>query len=263
MSPLQGCLHTPFPVPISYSDFAPRKHTNQHALTFLGKRFPQPPCSASSNSLLPTMLTRHSVMTRRHLHCPLCVRSCALIIRILPSQAPGTSHSCASPTRPPAIMFTVSMGQNPPTNPDSWHRSVQIGVSVHNVMPVRGSVPSPLSCRHFPPTQYDQGPPRTETNAPNQCLGNLQPVILSDSVDNLLTPHFLTICLGTGGASIRVCLDSQAIRCRSVTLPSVRQFDSMQQSAATCNAIFTSPLSSGRDHPSRGVLAAGVVIFSL
>jgi hypothetical protein len=111
MSPLQGCLHTPFPVPISYSDFAPGKHTNQHTLTFPGKRFPQPPCSASFNSLLPTMLTRHSVMTRRHLHCPLC------------------DH-------------VHGMQQNPSTNPDSWHRSVQVGVSVHNVMPVRGSVPS-------------------------------------------------------------------------------------------------------------------------
>jgi hypothetical protein len=73
-------------------------------------------------------------------------------------------------------------------------------------MPVRGSVPDSLSCRRHPPTQYDQGPPRTETNAPNQCLGNLQAVILSDSLDNLSTPHFPTICPGTGGALIRVCL---------------------------------------------------------
>jgi hypothetical protein len=56
-------------------------------------------------------------------------------------------------------------------------------------MTVRGSPPDPLSCRHHPPTQYDKGPPRTETNAPSQRRGTVQ--VVSTSNSRLFTNHFL------------------------------------------------------------------------
>ena len=72
-------------------------------------------------------------------------------------------------------------------------------------MPVRGSPPDPLSCRHHPSTQYDKGPPRTDVSAPSQRLGTAQ-LVRTPKQSTLYKSNSLTIFPGTHAASIHVGL---------------------------------------------------------